>query len=196
MNIEIGHDHSVQYIHFLFCLEPRDDLGRQKMGADRNVGLKLVQETYKWNRVEAVERQSKFFVPAGDIKMVVEPAQNLGRLVDQVDVRLGLEVAKDVVGVPEHVQVLNLRGQSPNLQGLLDGVGCTKMARPCAGGKNKYTSQHQKPPAVMVTMKAGRQASQDPESAHLPHFSRVYCNVCRLSSGRREIGVNPVRSKP
>src|SRR5271165_2996067 len=149
------------------------------MGADCNVGLKLVQEIDEGYRVQPVERQADFFVPAGDIEMVVEPAQNLGRLVDQVDVRLGIEVAKDVIGIPEHVQVLDLGGQSPNLQGLLDRLGCAEMPRPGAGGKNQYTSQHREPPAVMVTRKAGRQASLDFRSAQLPKFSRVYCNGCR-----------------
>src|SRR5271157_196821 len=144
------------------------------MGADCNVGLKLVQETYKWRRVQPVERQADFFVPAGDIEMVVEPPQNLGRLVDRVDVRLGIEVAKDVVGIPEHVQVLDLGGQSPDSQGFLDRVGCAEMPRPGAGRKNQYTSQHREPPAVMVTMKPGRQASQAPRLAHLPEFFRVY----------------------
>src|SRR5208282_4541782 len=141
------------------------------MGADCNVGLKLVQETDKWHRVQPVERQADFFVPAGDIEMVVEPPQNLGRLVDQVDVRLGIEVAKDVVGIPEHVQVLDLGGQSPNLQGLLDRLGCAEMPRPGTGGKNQYTSQHREPPAFMVALKPGRRASQDPRSVHLPEFS-------------------------
>ena len=117
VNVEVGHDHGVQDVHLLFRLEPRDDLGRQKVGADRNVGLILIQEIDEWNRVQPVERQAEFFVPARDIEMVVEPAQNLGRLVDQVDVRLGIEVAKDVVGVFEHVQVLDLGGQSPDPAG-------------------------------------------------------------------------------
>src|SRR5271157_2461358 len=120
------------------------------MGANCNIGLKLVQEIYEWNRVQPVERQADFFVSARDIEMVVEPAQNLGRVVDQVDVRLGIEVAKDVVGILENVQVLDLGGQSPDPQGLLDRLGCAEMSRPGAGGKNQYTSQHREPPAVMV----------------------------------------------
>ena len=132
------------------------------MGANCNIGLKLVQEIDEWNRVQPVEGQAEFFVSARDIHMVVEPAQNLGSLVDQVDVRLGIEVAKDVVGILENVQVLDLGGQSPDLQGFFDRVGCAEMPRSGAGGKNQYTSQHREPPAVMVILKPGRRASQDP----------------------------------
>ena len=66
--------------------------------------------------------------------MVVEPAEHLGRLVDQVDVGLGIEVAEDVVGVLEHVEVLDLRGQASDLQRFLDGVGRAEVPGPGAGG--------------------------------------------------------------
>ena len=98
--------------------------------------------------VEPVERQPDLLVLAGDVEMVVEPAEHLGRLVDQVDVGLGIEVAEDVVGVLEHVEVLDLGGQAPDLQRLLDRVGRPKVPRPGAGGQDQYTSQHLEPPAV------------------------------------------------
>ena len=82
------------------------------------------------------------FVPAGDVEMIVEPAKYLGRIVDQVEVGLGVEMPKDLVGVLEHVQVLDFGGQSPDLESLLDRVRRPKVPRAGARGKNQDSSQH------------------------------------------------------
>ncbi len=154
VNVEVGHHHRVQDIHLLFPLEPGNDLGRQKMRADRNVGLVLVQELDEWNGVEPVKGEPDFLVSAGDVEMIVEPAQHLGRLVDQVDIGLGVKMTEDVVGVLEHIEVLNLGGQATDLQRLLDRVGRTKVACAGAGGKNQDSSQHLEPPPVRFSSSA------------------------------------------
>ena len=110
-----------------FPLQPRDDLGRQEVGADGDVGLIAVQELDEGNRVEPVERQAELLVLAGDVELVVEPAEHLGGVVDQVDVGLGVEVTKDVVGVLEHVEVLDLGGEPP------DSAAPSRSRRPPGG---------------------------------------------------------------
>ena len=74
------------------------------MGADRDVGPVPIQELDERAGVEPVEGQADLLVLARLVEVVVEPAEHLGGLVDHVDVRLGVEVAEDVVGVLEHVE--------------------------------------------------------------------------------------------
>ena len=115
------------------------------MRADSDIRLISVQKLDERSGVEPVKSQAELFVAARDVHVIVEPPEHLGGVVDQVEVCLGIEMSKDVVGVLEHVQVLDFACQTSDLQSLLDCVRGPEMPCPRAGGKNQNSSQHGDP---------------------------------------------------
>src|SRR4051812_10012406 len=55
MHVKVGYDDRLTTRETLFCLEPRDNLSRQKMRADNHVRLIFAQDLYEGPRVELVE---------------------------------------------------------------------------------------------------------------------------------------------
>ena len=72
--------------------------------------------------------------------MVVQPAQDLRGFVDQLDISLGIEVAEHVVGVLEHVEMLDLGRDTTNADRLFDGLGRAKVTRARTRRKNQHTT--------------------------------------------------------
>ena len=79
---------------------------------------------FAFNRSNA-SRIGSFF--AGIVEVIIQPAQDLGGIVDEVDIRLGIEVAEHLVGVLEHVKMLDLRRETARQDRLLNGLGRPKM---------------------------------------------------------------------
>ena len=133
MDVEIRDHHRVQDLDLLLALQRGNDPGRQKMRADGDIGLIALQIPNKRIRIQPIKRQPNRVVLPGIVEMVVQPAQNLRSVVDQVDIRLGIEVAEDLVRVLEHVQVLDLGRETPEPNRLFDRLGRPKVTRSRTG---------------------------------------------------------------
>ena len=78
--------------------------------------------------------------------MVIQPSQNLRRLVNQIDIGFGIEVAEDLVRVFEHVQMLNLGRKTAEANRFFDCFSGTKVTCSRTGRENKHTPQHDATP--------------------------------------------------
>ena len=79
--------------------------------------------------------------------MVIEPAQNLGGAIDEINIGFGIEMAEDLVSILKYIYMLNIGGESTELNCLCDGIRCMKVACSRASGKYEHTSQHDTPVA-------------------------------------------------
>src|SRR6185295_12843304 len=91
----------------LLRLQPRNDLSRQKVSTHDQIRMVLAQEFHKRTCVELVECKAPAFVLPGLVELVVKPARHLRHFVDEIDVGFGVEMAKELVGVVKHVDVMH-----------------------------------------------------------------------------------------
>src|SRR5437867_7054504 len=93
------------------------------MGADGPLGLVRLEETDEASGVELVEREPAALAPPRPVEVVVEPAEDLRRVVDQVEVRLLVETAEELGRVVEGVDVTHLPGGAGGRERALDRLG-------------------------------------------------------------------------
>src|SRR5690348_3932929 len=105
------------------------------MRADYQVRLVLAKQFNEWPRVEFVEREPAALVLPRLVEFVVEPAGHFRHFVDEVDVGLRIEIAKEFVSVVENVEMLNLATLTTDLANLREGafqrLGRANVSRTC-----------------------------------------------------------------
>jgi hypothetical protein len=143
VHVEVGDDDGLAEVDAPLRLEPGDDLGGKEVRADGDVGPVLLKHPDERPRVELVEREAAALVLPGLVQVVVEPAEQLGRLVHQVDVGFGVEVPEELVGVLQRVDVLHFRGGAREPERALDGVGRAHVPRAGGGGEDQdFVERH------------------------------------------------------
>src|SRR5271169_6617453 len=110
------------------------------MRTDGDVGLIPAEIPYERVRIQAIKRSPDRIVLARIIEIIIQPAQNFRGLVDQIDVGFGIEVAEDLVGVFEHVEVLDVGSKISKTNRFFDGFGCAKVTCTRTGRENQNTS--------------------------------------------------------
>src|SRR5690242_7919298 len=91
------------------------------MRADYQVRLVLAKQFDEWPCVEFVEREPAALVLPGLVELVVEPAGHFRHFVDEIDVGLRVEIAKEFVRVVEHVEVLDFTMFTSRFANLCEG---------------------------------------------------------------------------
>src|SRR5262245_21444164 len=94
MDIEIRHNNSLLASQPPLSLEPGNNFGRQKMSADYDFGLVLLEQPDKGARIQLVKRQPLALVFPGFVKPIIKPPKQIRSLSNHVDVNLGIDMAK------------------------------------------------------------------------------------------------------
>ena len=142
MRLEIGGHGDLRHRHFVLLAQGRDDLGRQEMRVDDQVPLLALEEANQLAEVELFQGEAEAVAavlagPAGLIEQVVEIAEDVRRVVDQVKVSPAIDPAKQGVGQLEDVLIAH-GGRGQHLaQGQLDRLGGPEMAGTDGRGQDK-----------------------------------------------------------
>jgi hypothetical protein len=125
-------------------LEPRDDLGGQEVGAEDEVRPVLLQQAHERARVELVPREpAPLLLPRG-VEPIVQPAEDVGGAIHELDVGLRVERAEDLVGELERVDVVHLvRGTGPG-KGALQRLRGADVARTRGSRENQDSAGHRR----------------------------------------------------
>ena len=130
MNIEICDDDRVRTLTFPSAFNEEIIPEGRKCVQIATSGWYRRRKRIQWISVESIKRQANGIVLGGVVEMIIQPPQNLGGIVNQVDIGFGIEVPENFVRVPEYVDVLNLRCEAAGADGLFNCFGGTKV--PCS----------------------------------------------------------------
>ena len=100
-------------------------------------GLLPLEEADEPRGVQLVEGQPEALVLPGLVEVVVEPAEHLGRAVDQVEVGLGVDPPEELARVLEDVDVADLAHPAGGDQGALERLGRADVAGAGGGGEDE-----------------------------------------------------------
>ena len=102
-------------------------------------GRSSLEEADESRRVQPVERQAQALVLPGLVEVVVEPAEDLGGAVDEVEVGLGIDPPEELARVLEDVDVADLADPAGGDQGALERLGRADVAGAGGGGEDENT---------------------------------------------------------
>ena len=98
------------------------------MRAEDPIRIVIANHFYKWPRVELIEKQSSLFVFPRLVKPVVHPAEDLGHVVDEIDIGVRIKPAKQRISELEHIFVTDFIRQSFDLESFFQRLGGRSMA--------------------------------------------------------------------
>ena len=135
MRFEIGGHCRMRHGQFLPCAQMGDDLRRQEVRVDDQVPRFLLEKLQKHLEVELFQAEPELVAPAlggGPIEQIVKVAEHVRGHVDQIEIELAIEPAKEPVGHFQHVVIFHVGVGHHFSQGDLDSLGGTHMT--CTNG--------------------------------------------------------------
>ncbi len=107
------------------------------MGADGDVGLEAGDEALERAGVEAVKHEAHAVGFPRLVGRVVDDAEDGRRLLHELDVELGIEVAEEAIGKAERVDVADLADAGLLAEDFFERLGGADVAGAGAGGEDE-----------------------------------------------------------
>jgi len=149
VDVEVGHDHRLAGLQPVAVPEPGHDLGGEEVRADDPVGPVGGEQRDERPRVQLLEGEPEALMLPGPVEVVIEPPEQLGGVVHEVEVRLAVDPAEERARVLEDVDVPDLTHGARLLEGLLEGLGRPDV--PGAGGGREDQHPIQAPSAGVAS---------------------------------------------
>lgn len=137
VDVEIGHHDGKPGVEFSLADEVGNDFRRKEMGADGDVGLELGDEAFERTGVEAIEHEPHAIGFPRLVGGIIDDAEDRRRSLNESDVELRIEIAEELIGKTECVDVAHFSHAGLLAKNFLKGRGGANVAGARAGGKNE-----------------------------------------------------------